>query len=627
MKNKLSNILFEKVDSTGLGVFRICYTVVLFFEVLQLFTYRKIIYDDIPFVDAGELTISYLFLFWFIALFFILIGLFTKYAVIINYIFSVIIFSSAAKFEYHVFYIYVGLNFLLMFMPISRSLSFDLLINKLKYTNIGNQYIPDNKVYAANYLMPVFMCIGLQYFDSTLFKYTNQIWQDGLGLWLPANMPMGTWADTSWYMNSELIVRFSSYFVLLFETLFIFIFWFKPFRLPIALLGILFHIGILVEFPIPWFALCVISIYLLLIPVSFWKKTMKIFRLKSHICIFYYDSECPLCAKTVVFIRHIDIFHAISCKAVQTSAGEDKALKKYSEEELLINIHLVTKSGDVYIGYDAYSQLFKSLIYAWPLGLLMTVPGLKDLGKNIYSKIAGQRLTERCTIDNCPIPEFSRPIRSDETILINGLTKDYISRKFWMNLLIFLIIGQFCISWFSPLIRNSIENANLEDSYVNRGMYKINQLVQRPLVKFLGITKHPLFMDSHFKDYNHIVKVDIWNNGKYENIGLLEDNGMVGKHIQGCTWAHYTFRTSSPILDQIKLETGLAKYISLYHEYKNAHFKISIKEIDIPTKWEKDFLKKQMAHPWKQGGVYTFKTGFIWNNYMLEIFDQEKQSK
>ena len=102
---------------------------------------------------------------------------------------------------------------------------------------------------------------------------------------------------------------------------------------------------------------------------------------------------------------------------------------------------------------------------------------------------------------------------------------------------------------------------------------------------------------------------------------------MVGKHIQGSTWAHYTFRTSSPILDQIKLETGLAKYISLYHKYKNTHFKISIKEIDIPKKWEKDFLKKQMAHPWKQGGVYTFKTGFIWNKYMLDIFDQEKQSK
>jgi hypothetical protein len=159
---------------------------------------------------------------------------------------------------------------------------------------------------------------------------------------------------------------------------------------------------------------------------------------------------------------------------------------------------------------------------------------------------------------------------------------------------------------------------------LDRGIRQINQLVKGPLKTFMGVTRHGLFLNAHFNGYNHIVKVEIWKNGKYENIGLLEENGMVGKHIQGATWAHYTFRVSSPLLDKTQLETGLSKYISLYHEYKNTHFKISIKELDIPTKWEKDFLKKQMEHPWQQGGVYTFKTGFIWNKYMLEIFDQEK---
>ena len=627
MKNKLYNILFEKVDSKGLGVFRVFYSIVLFFEVLQLFSYRKIIYDDIPFVDAGEITISYLFLFWFIIIFFLLIGFFTRYVAIINYMFSVIIFSSAAAFEYHVFYAYVGINFLLIIIPIGNSLSIDDLFLKLKHSNIGYQYKPDKKVYMANYLIPVFIGIGLVYFDSILFKYTSPMWLKGLGMWLPANLPMATWTDSSWLMNNEFLVKFLCYLVIIFETIFIFLFWFKPFRIPFLLIGLFFHFGILIEFPIPWFALCAIALYILMIPTSFWYRIAKFLQLKKPIYVFLYDSECPLCAKSVVFIKHMDVFRAISCKTVQNEAGHITEIQSIDREELLINIHGVQKNGKVNVGYYAWSQLFKSMIYTYPLGLIMVLPGFSYFGTYIYSKIAGNRLTERCTEENCPIPEFSEPLGANEDILIKGLSRNSISRKLWKYLILFVIISQFSISWFSPLIQNTLKDMNMQNSILNKSMQKFNNITKRPLIKFLGITKHPVFMDSHFNSYNHIIKVEMVEKGKLKNIGLLKETGMPGEIPRGAFWVHYTFRTSSPNLDQIKLETGLAKYISLYRENKNAHFKISVKEIDIPTKWEKDFLKKQMAHPWKQGGIYTFKTGFNWNNYMINVFDQEKQSK
>ena len=74
----------------------------------------------------------------------------------------------------------------LIIIPIGNSLSIDDLFLKLKHSNIGYQYKPDKKVYMANYLIPVFIGIGLVYFDSILFKYTSPMWLKGLGMWLPA---------------------------------------------------------------------------------------------------------------------------------------------------------------------------------------------------------------------------------------------------------------------------------------------------------------------------------------------------------------------------------------------------------------------------------------------------------
>jgi hypothetical protein len=52
-----------KVNATGLSVFRIFYSLVLFCELLQLYKFRNIIYDKDPFVYAGEVSVSLYFLF------------------------------------------------------------------------------------------------------------------------------------------------------------------------------------------------------------------------------------------------------------------------------------------------------------------------------------------------------------------------------------------------------------------------------------------------------------------------------------------------------------------------------------------------------------------------------------
>lgn len=254
----INKLLFNKVDSIGLSIFRISYSFVFLFELVHLFKYRSIIYEGFT-----EINPTLIFMFWIPTVFLMLIGFKTRFATILNYIFSVIILSSAQKYEYHGFTIYIGVNFLLMFLPIAKQFSIDALLK----TKIN---IIDNKVFKVYYFAPVFLVIALIYSDSAFYKLASSMWLKGLGMWLPASLPMATWSSFPWLLNNESLVKFLGYFVLVFETVFIVLMWFKRFRIPLLIIGVLFHLGILFFFPIPWFALSVICVYILMVPVKFW---------------------------------------------------------------------------------------------------------------------------------------------------------------------------------------------------------------------------------------------------------------------------------------------------------------------------------------------------------------------
>ncbi len=258
--SKITSILFNKVDSIGLSIFRIAYSFVFLFELAHLFKYRSIVYDGYT-----EINPTLFFLFWIPTVFLLMIGYKTRYVAVLNYIFSVIILSSAQKYEYHGFTIYTGINFLLMFLPVANQISLDAFLQKKSKEE-------DEKVFKVYYLAPVFLVIALIYLDSAFYKFASSMWLNGLGMWLPASLPMATWSSFPWLLNNELLVKFLGYLVLIFETVFILLMWFKVFRVPLLVIGILFHLGILFFFPIPWFALAVICVYFLMVPIRFWKK-------------------------------------------------------------------------------------------------------------------------------------------------------------------------------------------------------------------------------------------------------------------------------------------------------------------------------------------------------------------
>ena len=276
----IERILFKKISASGLAVFRIAYHLVFLFEIFKIFNYRQLYFDEIPFLKPHFPDTTLILILWLFIIFSIIIGYRTKLFSIINYIFGLVFISSAVSFEYHMFYAYTGMNFLFMFLPSSSAFSLDYLRKKFYLAKQGKVYIAP-KVSKINYFIPVFLGLALVYFDSVIFyKFKSNVWMNGLGLWLPSSLPHVTISDFQWILNQEMLVKFLSYVTLVFEFVFLFIFWIKKFRIPLFVIGLALHVGIYFEYPIPYFALGCMSIYLLMVPVSLWDNLNSFFKKK-----------------------------------------------------------------------------------------------------------------------------------------------------------------------------------------------------------------------------------------------------------------------------------------------------------------------------------------------------------
>ena len=254
-----------RIDPIGLSLFRIAYSSVVLLEVLQLFYFRAMVYAPSSTQTTIELTA------WIVVVVCLIVGLGTRPATILNYAFTLRFVSTLTDWEYHFDYGMTGMNFILMFMPVSRVLSVDALWRHWRTRTLAKQPQTD-LVSALNYTIPIFVGVGLVYFDSIFHKVTSQIWTQGLGIWVPSSLPQITWHDWSILLNFELIALSLGYLTFFFEFAFVFCFWFRKLWLPLFVVGVGLHLGILATFPIPLFALGNVSFYILLVPVKLWRR-------------------------------------------------------------------------------------------------------------------------------------------------------------------------------------------------------------------------------------------------------------------------------------------------------------------------------------------------------------------
>ena len=254
--------LFEPISAAPLACFRIAFASILLLEFLHYYYHRNLILLEFPFTqEIPSSTLLELHI-WFVVIICLLLGFLTPITAALNYYFVSVYFQPYAKCSYHADMIYLEAAALIVFYPLGRRLSIDSLLLK-KFFGIDTSSRPIPRIY--NDLL-IFYAAGLMYFDSTIYKLASPFWLDGLGFWLPASYPSFTTFSWNALLNQYYFAIVSGYITLIFELVFIFLFWFKALRVFLVPLGLILHFGIGIVFPIPLFGLIMAALYLNFFP-------------------------------------------------------------------------------------------------------------------------------------------------------------------------------------------------------------------------------------------------------------------------------------------------------------------------------------------------------------------------
>ena len=518
------------------------------------------------------------------------------------------------QYEYHMNWAWIGGNFLLMFLPVARRYSLDRLRLQLRYSNARAQYQPPLTVSQLAYFVPAALLIGFVYFNSTLFKLDTAVWRHGLGLWKYATVPMWVIADQSWLLNQEWLVKFLSYLTLVFEILFIFLLPFKRWRPWLLIIGVGLHIGILIEFPIPLFALGYCAIYTLLVPAYWWAWLFG--RRKAPVApklTIYYDGECPLCARTRLVLTHFDTRSALAFRTVQAAAAQEPALAGIAPADLLNTLYSVDRAGRVYTGLATYVRALSAIWYLKPLSWLLRVPGIAQVARRAYNYVAANRLTERCTDDNCGYAPPAVPKPDTAVRILHNLTLHDLKLRAVTLGLAALTILQIIINFQTPLVKHARRLAGVYHTTPDNVLAAISDQARFRASPTLGMANHGVFIHE-IDDYNHLVAVTYpAPDGTERFLPITTPEGFAGPYCYAFLWARWGFRANAPAIDQEKLLDGIQDYSAFYaHKHgidlANTRFNVKVKKIEVPhLKWKYNFLKDQIAKPWLDAGYVEWR--------------------
>lgn len=612
--------LEKQVPAVGLGVFRIFFSLVILQEVVFLYYFRHLIFDYVPFIDIASPTIYFFLTLWGINTLFLMAGRHTRFAAVVNYFFWVIftVFTPMWRgFGGGFDQFMVGSSFLFIFLPTERALSLDSLKLKIKLSSPKLRYKPPATVSVLSYYLPLSIALGLLYFDSSTHKLFAEHWRNGLGAWLPSTMPYYISAiDMTWLLNKEILQKLIGYSIILFQFVFVFIFYFKFFRVPLMFFGIVFHSGIILFLNIYPFGFGLLIYYFLMVPFSWWRKLKETLQLKKPTLIVFYDQQCPLCTRTAITIEHFDIFKAIEFKGLQTWARRYPELAAISDNELLTDLYALDQKDRLYSGLDTYIQILLKMKYVAFLGFFMNIPGIYQIGRHIYRKVADQRTRLTCD-ESCPVPA-EQPLRGEGSF--RKLYEDYAgtaqqqSKRIAKLLIAILVLQLNSTIHYGVLYRL---DSDVKETAVGRILDQLSNGILSLSHAFLGITPHALYLHDHFAGYNHILAITYKDKNNQEQwLPFVNEKGRLVAPNWGRVQSMWANIAVTPHIDQRRLNKYIKKVTAFWGtkvgiNLADARFIIKVKEVEVPVHWQKDLRNKNLSRPWRNIGKVVWKDGMV----------------
>jgi|GEM_PF-109941 len=608
--------LHREAPATGLGLFRIAFGLVALQEVLFLFYFRHLIFDVVPFIDRASPILHFFLLVWAFVLLCLIFGYFTRRAALVNYVFWVVfvVFTPMWQdFDGGFDQLMTSSSFLLIFLPSERAFSLDNLRWAWKYSSATSLIRAPRKVTILAYLLPLGISLGLLYLDSGIHKLSSEFWRNGMGSWLPATMPYyASPLDVSPILNQKGFETLIGLTIVGFQFLFIFLYWHKWFRVPILLVGAAFHIGIILCLNIYPFGFAMLVHYLLLIPFHWWRRIRDFLRISSPSLTVFFDQECPLCNRTVLLIEHFDIANTLAFKSLQEHARSYRSLDKIPNETLLKDLYAIDKLGNLYSGFDTYLKIMVHMRYLAPLGCLMGLPGLYQLGTLAYRKVADNRVRSNCNdtcsietshefIDERPFPGFFSKFAHTDKQITTRISK---------ALVIALVLQINCTLHYGVFYRwmdgVSKDPALIAVDQASDSLINFSHA-------FFGISPHALYLHDHFDNYNTIVAITYLNKDGTETwLPFINEEGRLLSPNWGRVQSMWANVAITSHMSRNRLEKFIKKITAYYgpqmtSDFSTSDFILKVKNIDVPTQWVDDLRHKNMTQPWRNAGYINWR--------------------
>lgn len=113
----------------------------------------------------------------------------------------------------------------------------------------------------------------------------------------------------------------------------------------------------------------------------------------------FYDHQCPVCRATIGRWRRVFEARRIEFAALQ--APWVRELLGLAHGQLPDELKLLTPDGRILGGPVAIAWMCRRVLWLWPLGVLMGVPGFHAVTRWVYQWVARNRY---CLGDVCELP-------------------------------------------------------------------------------------------------------------------------------------------------------------------------------------------------------------------------------
>jgi len=598
--------LAKQVPATGLGVFRILVGLVILQEVFYLLYFRHLIFDRVPFMEQASPLVDMFLALWALVAGLIALGLFTRFAAVVNYLLWLVFVGFTPMwldFDGGFDQMMTGVSFVLMFLPAERGLSLDNLRYKLKYSAPGRPFQPQVTVSVLCYYLPLAIVMGFLYLDAGIHKLSAEFWRNGMGSWLPPTHPYYmSPLDLGWLLNTAWLERTIGYSLIVFQFLFLPLFWFRFARVPLLLIGASFHAGIILSLNIYQFGFGMLAPYSLLVPFAWWRCL----RFNAPRLTVFYDGLCPLCNRTVIVLSHFDAFGAVEFKDLQTHAKDCRTLDQIPEGELLKDLYAVDGAGRLYAGVDTYLHILTAMVYPAPVAWVLRVPGLYQGAKAVYRRIADNRARLVCD-ESCALP----PARVEED-LWGQLYARYLGNerrqatRIAKFLMLAIVLQVNSTLQFGVFFRINGGHATTEIGQVLEGISNSFLLVSHA---FLGITPHALYMHDHFVGYEHILAIAYKDKqGQEHFLPFVNEEGRIIAPNWGrvqCWWANIAV---TPHIKLKRFEKALMQVTAFWGEkegldVRNTEFILKMKDVRVPMDFVPNLRAYNLSQPWKNIGT------------------------